>query len=150
MGANTHLTTAIVNATVVTTAETVIASIGPLAINQGLSAGGQGDLRNLQPATGPGPEGQLFQIYSFITVGTAATTATFRVRPNTIGTAAVATSVAFNTAAGGAIFSMMLNDPTLNYPVGVTYLLTVAFASATGNSTVNTVIFTSEDCNSFE
>lgn len=137
--------------TLITTAETIIATIGPFSVNQGVSAGGTGDLRLLQPATPPGAEGVLLTAGLNITIGTAGTIVNLRVRPNLIGNTAIGLTKQYGVSAGTTWqLSGSWMDTVLSYPTGILYLLTAQITAATGNSTVNEVIFSSEDCNSFE
>lgn len=133
----------------VTTAETVIGSLGPYAINQGVLNGGAGDLRNLQPATAPGATGVLLGCFLTATLGTGASAVTLRVRQGSITGAIIPNAISFAAAAGGFIASPEWFDPTPSYFTGITYVLTAAVTGASANSTFN-AIFTSEDCNSFE
>lgn len=150
MTANQHATQATA-VTLVTTAETVIGTLGPFSVNQGISFGGAGDLRLLQPATPPGAEGVIVELYANILVGTGATALTFRLRANSLTGAIIPTTLTETVVAGQTInASAVWLDATLAYPTGILYVVTAQMTAASGNSTVNVAVMTAEDANSFE
>lgn len=150
MSANLHVARAS-TITLVTTAETLLCSIGPFSINQGLALGGQGDFRLLQPASGPGAQGTLIDSTWSITIGTGGTTLTMRVRQNTIAGALVDSAVPFTVTAGTTNYlSAVWLDSVLAYTSGITYVVTGQVTGASANSTVNVITATAQDCNSFE
>lgn len=135
--------------TLVTTAETVLANLGPFAINQGVP-GASGDLRQLQPAQGPGNQGVLLIAQWSITVGTGGTTLTMRVRQNSLTGALVDAALPFTVSAATFYQNGVWLDPTLNYVTGITYVVTGQVTGASANSTVNVITASCEDCTSFE
>lgn len=150
MTANQHATQATA-VSLVTTAETIIGTVGPFSINQGLSGGGAGDLRLLQPATTPGAEGCIVECFFNILIGTGATAMVLRLRQNSLAGAILPTTQTLFVVAGQTINgSGVWLDTNLSYPTGITYVVTAQMTAASANSTVNVAITTAEDANSFE
>lgn len=150
MTANQHASAATA-VTVVTTAETIIGTLGPFSVNQGLSGGGAGDLRLLQPASPPGAEGVVVESFNNVAVGGGATSLTLRLRANSIGGAVISVPLVQTVTAGQTINTgAVWLDPALSYPTGILYVVTAQFGAATGNSTFNLAVVTAEDANSFE
>lgn len=150
MTANQHGTQS-TGTTITTTAETIIGTLGPFAVNQGVGGGGAGDLRTLQPATAPGAEGIIVEAYFNILLSAASTTVTMRLRQNSIAGAIIPTTQVFNVTASTTISaSAVWLDTALSYPTGILYVVTAQIAAASGNSTVNVCVVTAEDANSFE
>lgn len=150
MTANQHATQATA-VNIVTTAETVIGTIGPFAINQGAAGGGSGDLRTLQPATGPGAEGCLVECFANILIGTSATALVLRLRQNSIAGAILPTTQTLTVVAAQTInVSGVWLDVNLSYPTGILYVVTAQLTGASANSTVNVAVTTAEDASSFE
>lgn len=147
---NLHATQATA-VTVVTTAETVIATLTPFTENQGLANAGTGDLRNLQVASGPGAQGVLLSLIANCLIGTGATAAVLRLRVNTLTGTIIATTQTLTVVAGQTVnLDAMWLDAVLSYPNGVQYVVTLQMTGASGNTTVNLAVLTGEDANSFE
>lgn len=119
----------IVNGTIVTTAETIVATT------------------TARPVSAPGSQGQLIQANVNITPGTGATAMTLRVRAGNSLTGALV-GVAQQQPCTAAVpdnFDIATQDPTT---VGtVQYSVTAQATSATGNSTVNAVSVNEETTN---
>lgn len=126
MGARLPLvnTTTIVNATIVTTAETIVATLPPM---------------------NPSFDAALIAILILVnlTVGTAATQALINVRRGTLLTSPVVSGLPNTnvTAGTNALLLWLAFDSGLALG-GVQYSATVAMTAATGNTTVNAVAMT--------
>lgn len=130
--------------TVVTTAETIVATLTPVWENQTANSGG--DLGGSAPSLG----GQGIWLDGNIcvsTVGAAATVATVRVRVGSVTGTIVGTLTQNVTAAQAANIPIAGLDPTL-IESGTVYVVTIAFTSATGNSTIGQVTASAEAANS--
>jgi hypothetical protein len=121
----------IANATIVTTAETTVCSVGPYTY----------DLPVTGAQSNPG-QGVTISASVNITASAAATTATLRVRQGSItGPIVGVGEVTPATASVAQDFSIEVLDVS-RVPAqsgGVTYFVTVQFAGSSGNSTVNAV-----------
>jgi hypothetical protein len=120
--------------TVVTTAETVLATLGPFTENQAAGFG----------------QGVAFDGNVNLTVGTGATLATLRIRNGGLAGALVGVAQAQTVVATNqANIPISELDPTL-VQANVSYVVTIALTAASANSTVNRVIFSCQDATSFE
>jgi hypothetical protein len=120
--------------TVVTTNETILATLGPFNENQ------------VPPAQGIAFDGNIN-----ITIGTAGTAVTVRVRQGTTITGALVGVAQVQTATAGQTINIPIAelDPTL-VQQNAQYIVTVQVTAATGNSTVNRCIFSCLDSVPFE
>ena len=131
--ANQH-TAAASAVTVPTTTETVLATIGPFNENQAAGFG----------------QGVAFDGNVNLTVGTAGTAATLRVRNGGLTGTLIGSAQTQTVAAGNSVnIPISELDPTL-VQVGVSYVVTVQLTAATANSTANRVIFSAQDANAYE
>lgn len=120
--------------TVVTTAETVLATIGPFNENQAAGFA----------------QGVAFDGNVNMTVGTGGTLATLRIRNGGLTGALVGVAQAQTVAAGNQVnIPISELDPTL-VQVGVSYVVTVQLTAASANSTANRVIFSCQDATAYE
>jgi hypothetical protein len=120
--------------TIVTTTETVIATLGPFNENQ------------VAPAQGIAFDGNIN-----MTVGTGGTAVTVRVRQGTAITGTLVGVAQAQTATAGNTINLPIGelDPTL-IQVNAQYVVTVQQTAASGNGTVNRVIFSCQDAVPFE
>jgi hypothetical protein len=117
-----------------TTTETVLATIGPFNENQ------------VTPSQGIAFDGNINLL-----AGTGATAATVRVRQGTGITGALVGVAQVQTVTAGNTVNIPIAelDPTL-VQVGAQYSVTVQQTAATGNGTVNRVVFSCQDAVPFE
>ena len=117
-----------------TTTETVIATIGPF--NENLPADWS--------------QGIAFDGNINMTIGTAGTAVTTRVRRGGLTGTLIGSAQAQTVAAGNTVNIPIAElDPTL-IQVGVSYSVTVQQTAATANGTVNRVIFSCQDATAYE
>lgn len=110
-----NATTGITNATLVTTAETVVATLPMPPINE------------------PAGQGIFITGAADVTAGAGSTGLNLRVRIGSLTGTQVGATVGVSAAGNGVIGVI---DTTTNYPAGVTYVLTAQQVAATGNGTV--------------
>lgn len=120
--------------TIVTTTETVIATLGPFNENQ------------VAPAQGITFDGNIN-----MTVGTGGTAVTVRVRQGTAITGTLVGVAQVQTATAGNTINLPIGelDPTL-IQVNAQYVVTVQQTAASANGTVNRVVFSCQDAVPFE
>lgn len=117
-----------------TTTETIIATIGPFNENQ------------VAPAQGIAFDGNIN-----MTIGTAGTAVTVRVRQGALVTGTLVGVAQAQTVTAGNTVNIPIAelDPTL-VQVGAQYVVTVQQTAATANGTVNRVVFSCQDAVPFE
>lgn len=103
----------------------------------------------IPPENNPGGEGVQIDANADFTAGTAATSAILRVRQGSLAGAVVGNAIQSPVTAGipNSLSGCVL-DPTLQYPVGNTYVLTVQQVAATGNGTMAYAAAFSNPCTS--
>lgn len=123
-----NATTAITNATLVTTAETVVATLVMPAINE------------------PGGQGIFIQGAADVTAGTGSTGLNLRCRIGSVSGTQVGPTWT-PSATGNGMLGVI--DTQTSYPNGVTYVLTLQQVAATGNGTVLAVFLDATPISNF-
>lgn len=126
--ANENATTAITNATLVTTAETVVATLVMPVINE------------------PGGQGVFILGAADVTPGAGSTGLNLRVRIGGLTGTQIGPTVGVSAGGNGVIGVI---DPQTSYPAGVTYVLTAQQVAATGNGTVLATFINSTPISNF-
>lgn len=131
---NLH-TVAAAAVTITTTTETVIATVGPFNVNVPAAIG----------------QGVMLDGSINLLVGTGATAAVIRVRSGSLTGALIGVAHTVTVTAGTTVELPIAElDAASLVVAGDTYVVTVQMTGASGNSTVNKVIFAAEDAVSFE
>jgi hypothetical protein len=138
--------------TVVTTAETVVATVGPF--NETAPAGAGSQALNTLPQgsatySQAGPQGVAVVGSLNITVGTGGTSVTVRVRQGSLTGALVGVAQVATVTAGNVV-TLDVGELDASPVSPATYVVTVAVAGASANSTVNRALVTAQDATSFE
>lgn len=138
--------------TLVTTAETVVATVGPFNTVTSTGAGSQA-LNTLPQGSASysqaGPQGVAIVGSLNVTIGTGGTAAVVRVRQGSLTGALVGVAQTATVTAGNVV-TLDIGELDGSPVSPATYVVTVSITGASANSTVNRVVVTAQDANSFE
>lgn len=138
--------------TLVTTAETVVATVGPF--NTVTAAGAGSQALNTVPQgsatySQAGPQGVAIAGSINLLVGTGGTAAVVRVRQGSL-TGALVGLAQTTTVIAGNVVDLDVGELDANPVSPATYVVTVSVTGASANSTMNRAVFTAQDATSFE